>query len=170
MPTIVVSPYVAAGSVFNMRGKNPLPAPGSTLPPWSTYTPYDHTSILRTIELCFGYSPLSARDAAAPDLGSILSGPARTNYGPVPIAMPPAMQAEIANDVSANALAEQPLNDLQVSIVGGLAHLAAPAAMHALDAMPALVQPQEADVANLPGTVAEALDFIRGKKGELGLT
>src|SRR5690349_2159137 len=170
VPTIVVSPYVAAGSVFNMRGSNPLPAPGSTLPPWSTYTPYDHTSILRTIELCFGYSPISTRDAAAPDLGSILSGPARTNYETVPIATPAMMQAEIANDASDDTLAQQPLNDLQVSIVAGLAHLAAPGVMHLVDSMPRLVQPLEEDLENLPGTVSEAIEYIHAKKSELGLT
>jgi phospholipase C len=161
VPTIVVSPYVVAGSVFNMRPTGPLPAPGSTLPPWSTYTPYDHTSILRTIEVCFDYEPLSTRDAVAPDLGGILTGPARTNYEPVPIAAPPAEEAQPP--------AKQPMNDLQLSIIGGLAHMAAPDVLHVLDAVPKLVKPLESELAKLPSTVEDAIDYIRGKKQEMGL-
>lgn len=139
MPAIVVSPFVARGSVFNTP-------PGAASRGWSEYTPYDHTSILRTIENCFGYEPLTPRDAAAPDLGGILTQAARTDYGPVPLATIPALDAEAD-------IARQPLNDLQVSIVAGLAHLGAPLAAEAL-----------------PRTVGQALDFFEAKKRELKLT
>ena len=36
-------------------------------------TPLDHTSVLKTIETRWGLPPLTARDAAAPDVGDVLS-------------------------------------------------------------------------------------------------
>lgn len=171
VPTIVVSPYVAAGSVFNLRPPGPLPAPGSTLPPWSTYTPYDHTSILRTIELTFGYSPLTARDAAAPDLGGILTGPARNNYTPVPIATPPqSMLDEIAADTSQETIATKPLNDLQVSYIGALVHMVAPGILGDIAAEAVhLLATTDVATEELPKTVAKAIDYIRSKKADLKL-
>jgi phospholipase C len=167
VPTIVVSPYVAAGSVFNQRPPGPLPPPGSTLLPWSTYTPYDHTSILRTIEHCFGYDPLTARDAAAPDLGAILTGPARTDYTPVPIATPPQiMQDEIAASISQEAIATRHLNDLQISMVGALAHLTAPGIV----GTPRMLASRDVATEGLPSTVAQAIDYVQAKKVELKLT
>jgi phospholipase C len=36
-------------------------------------TPLDHTSILKTVETRWGVPPLTARDAAAPDIGDVLT-------------------------------------------------------------------------------------------------
>jgi phospholipase C len=58
VPTVLVSPWIEAGSVFRVP-------PGST--------PLDHTSILKTIERRCGLPALTARDAAAPDIGAALS-------------------------------------------------------------------------------------------------
>lgn len=57
VPAVFISPWIDAGRVFR--------APGAT--------PFDHTSILKTLETRFGMKPLTARDAAAPDLSSILT-------------------------------------------------------------------------------------------------
>jgi phospholipase C len=57
VPTVLVSPLIPAGAVYR--------------PP--SATPFDHTSILATIEKRFGLAPLTARDAAAPDLGGVLT-------------------------------------------------------------------------------------------------
>ncbi len=57
VPAILVSPLIPAGTVFRT----------------ASATPFDHTSILSTIEKRFGLSPLTARDAAAPDLGGALT-------------------------------------------------------------------------------------------------
>jgi phospholipase C len=57
VPTILVSPWIAAGTVFRTQSKTPL----------------DHTSILATVEERFGVSPLTARDAAAPHFGDALT-------------------------------------------------------------------------------------------------
>lgn len=57
VPTVLVSPHIPAGTVFR--------APGST--------PFDHTSILKTVALRWKVPSLTARDAAAPDMGAVLS-------------------------------------------------------------------------------------------------
>ena len=58
VPAVLVSPLIPAGTVFR------VPA-GST--------PLDHTSVLKTIETRWGLPALTARDAAAPDVGDVLS-------------------------------------------------------------------------------------------------
>jgi phospholipase C len=56
VPALLVSPRIAAGTVFR--------AASSTI---------DHTSVLRTLEVRWELEPLTARDAAAPDLGDVLT-------------------------------------------------------------------------------------------------
>jgi phospholipase C len=58
VPAVLVSPLIPAGTIFN------VPA-GSA--------PIDHTSVLKTIEQRWGLPALSKRDAAAPDLGGVLT-------------------------------------------------------------------------------------------------
>ena len=58
VPTVLVSPLIPAGTVFR------VPA-GST--------PLDHTSILKTVEQRWGLPALTARDAAAPGVGAVLT-------------------------------------------------------------------------------------------------
>jgi phospholipase C len=55
---VLVSPLITAGTVFRVPG-------GSV--------PFDHTSILKTVEERWNLPPLSARDAVAPGLGDVLS-------------------------------------------------------------------------------------------------
>jgi len=58
VPTVLVSPLIAPGTVFR------VPADG---------TPLDHTSILKTVEQRWNLSALTARDAAAPGFGDVLT-------------------------------------------------------------------------------------------------
>jgi phospholipase C len=58
VPTVLVSPLIAAGSVFRV-------APGTM--------PLDHTSILKTVERRWQLAALTARDAAAQDVGAALT-------------------------------------------------------------------------------------------------
>jgi phospholipase C len=58
VPTVLVSPLIPAGTVFRV-------ADGTT--------PLDHTSILKTIENRWGIPTLTARDAAAQDVGAVLT-------------------------------------------------------------------------------------------------
>ncbi|MGA8029329.1 MAG: alkaline phosphatase family protein [Bryobacteraceae bacterium] len=57
VPTLLISPLIAAGTVFRT----------------SSQTPFDHTSILATVEERFGLPSLTARDAAAPHVGDVLT-------------------------------------------------------------------------------------------------
>lgn len=56
IPALLISPRIAQGTVF--RAKN------GTI---------DHTSVLKTIEVRWKVDPLTKRDAAAPDLGDVLT-------------------------------------------------------------------------------------------------
>jgi phospholipase C len=58
VPAVLVSPLIQAGTVFR------VPA-GST--------PIDHTSILKTVQQRWNLPALTARDAAAPSLGGVLT-------------------------------------------------------------------------------------------------
>jgi phospholipase C len=58
VPTVLISPLIAPGTVFRVaEGTMPL----------------DHTSILKTVETRWGLPALTARDAAAPDVGDVLT-------------------------------------------------------------------------------------------------
>jgi len=56
IPALLISPRIVAGTVFRAK----------------TGT-IDHTSVLKTIELRWGLSPLTERDKAAPSLGDVLT-------------------------------------------------------------------------------------------------
>ncbi len=58
VPAVLVSPLIPAGTIFRVP---------------DGATPIDHTSVLKTVELRFGLPSLTARDAAAPDLGGVLT-------------------------------------------------------------------------------------------------
>jgi phospholipase C len=58
VPCVVVSPYIEAGLIARAKG----------------YTPFDHTSIIKTVQLCFGLEGhLTERDRNAPDFSGLLS-------------------------------------------------------------------------------------------------
>jgi len=56
IPAVLVSPRIVAGTVFRAKRGT-----------------IDHTSVLKTIELRWNLTPLTARDKAAPDLGDVLT-------------------------------------------------------------------------------------------------
>ena len=58
VPCVVVSPHIRKGLVARPAG----------------FTPYDHTSIIRTVQQCFGLAgTLTKRDQAAPDFSGLLT-------------------------------------------------------------------------------------------------
>jgi phospholipase C len=59
VPTVLISPLIAPGTVYRVPD-------GST-------TPLDHTSTLKTVEQRWGLPALTARDAAAPGFGDVLT-------------------------------------------------------------------------------------------------
>jgi phospholipase C len=58
VPTILISPLIAAGTVFRVA---------------ADAMPLDHTSILKTVEVRWNLPSLTARDAAALDVGAVLT-------------------------------------------------------------------------------------------------
>jgi len=100
VPTVVVSPYIAPGTVFRSNRAYP----------------YDHTSILATLRDWLGISPAdmlpSRRIAAAPTLAQVLT--LDTPRTDIPTVNPP---ATTGTAIPANAA----LNDLQRSLVSGMA-------------------------------------------------
>src|SRR5262249_32972650 len=99
VPAVVVSPYVAPGTIFGE----------------SSAVPFDHTSIVATVRKRFGISQsLTARDAQAPDLDSVLTLSRPSNLGPLRLkALPYAPSPETA------AVAQRkPLNSMQKALVG----------------------------------------------------
>jgi phospholipase C len=101
VPAVIVSPWVPKGSVIRPPG----------------LTPFDHTSIIATLRKLFPFAPLTARDAAAPDLVSaisVLNGHG-DNDGPVSISAPKIVptDAELAT-----AAASKP-NDMQKALSTG---------------------------------------------------
>lgn len=150
VPAIIVSPFVKAGSVFHAK-------PGAT--------PYDHTSILATLRKLYPkLPPFSKREGAAPDLDAILTGPARKGEMPLPVAAPAVAAKSMAKQ---QAIAAQPLNDLQQSMVTAMKQVMAakaPAAkgIAATKALPA------AAAMNVQ-TVDDAFDFFKEAKQATGL-
>ncbi len=85
VPTILVSPLIAAGTVYR------VPA-GST--------PLDHTSTLKTVEQRWSLPSLTARDAAAPGFGDVLTLPApRTDDVLAGVTIPVATSPNPAADI-----------------------------------------------------------------------
>lgn len=85
VPAVFVSPWIAAGTVLRPKGA----------------VPFDHTSILATLEQRFGVKPLTARDAAAPDFGAVLTlSKARRDD---PLAKVKALQSKGATPAAAGA-------------------------------------------------------------------
>lgn len=95
VPAVIVSPYVPAGSIIRPNGD----------------TPFDHTSIFKTLQDLFGLDkkPLTPRTAAAPSLLSALSA-SPENDGPSQVKPRP----ERADNVQ--QLASAPPNPLQQSL------------------------------------------------------
>ncbi len=94
VPAVIVSPYVAAGRIIR--------PPGST--------PFDHTSIFKTLQELFGLdpSPLTPRTAAAPSLLAVLTA-TPDNDGPASVAS----AASQADPAEVSRLAALPPNGMQ---------------------------------------------------------
>jgi phospholipase C len=105
VPTVIVSPYVQQGKILRPSGP----------------VPYDHTSIIATLRKRFPQlgGPLTRRDAAAPDLESVLALTKPDNNGPPRIkALPYAPTGPTA------AVAQtRPLNSMQKALIGLAANL-----------------------------------------------
>jgi phospholipase C len=104
VPTVLVSPLIAAGTVFRV--------PASSVP-------LDHTAILKTVETRWNLPSLTARDSAACDLGSVLTLAVARTDDPlagvvVPVAGAPNPDADRPShlqEVHAELVAQLPVPD-----------------------------------------------------------
>ena len=111
VPTVLVSPLIPAGTVFRVP-------PGAM--------PFDHTSILKTVEVRWNLTPLTARDAAAIDVGGVLTLPLPRTDDPlagvtVPVSAavnPDANRPSHLQQVHAELVSQLPIPDEQ----GGVHH------------------------------------------------
>jgi phospholipase C len=103
VPAVIVSPWIPPGSKI----RNPLGGDGNG-------TPFDHTSIIKTVRELFlnGGGQLTARDGAAPSLLSALSLPDATNLGPLHMDIPVAQ----ATPAQVSNLAGAAPNDFQAAL------------------------------------------------------
>jgi phospholipase C len=99
VPTVLVSPWIEAGSVFRSTGSTPL----------------DHTSVLATIERRFGLPALTARDAGAPDVGDALALTIPRTDDPLAGVVPPT--SGVANP---NASTPSHLQQIHAELAAGL--------------------------------------------------
>ncbi len=104
VPTVLVSPRIAEGSVFRV--------PAGAMP-------FDHTSILKTLELRWNLPALTARDAAASDVGALLTlsaprtdDPLQGVVVPVSASLPPGQdQPSHLQQVQAELVSQLPVPD-----------------------------------------------------------
>jgi len=99
VPTVLVSPLIAKGTVFRVAPRT---------------MPLDHTSILKTVENRWGLASLTARDAAAQDVSAVLTLSAARSDDPladvtVPVA---ATAAEVKLDTTVPSHLQQVHADL----------------------------------------------------------
>jgi phospholipase C len=109
VPAVLVSPYIPPGSKI----RPPMNADGSV-------TPFDHTSIIKTLRELFDLGgQLTARDEAAPSLVGALSLASPNNDGPASIA--PTLVKPSPDALSARASAAP--NGMQDSLANAAANL-----------------------------------------------
>lgn len=78
VPALLICPYVPAGTIFRPAGYV-----------YGQVTPYDHTSVIATLDERFGIGTLTARDASAPSVGDVLTLSSNNpNNGPSSVTPP----------------------------------------------------------------------------------
>jgi phospholipase C len=147
VPAVIVSPYVAPGTIF---GK-------------SSAVPFDHTAIIATVRKRFGISgALTAHDAQAPDLDSVLTLPRPTNLGPLRLkALPYA-----PSPATAGVAQTKPLDSMQKALVGLAANLPPAPGSNLQTHLANLkaTQPQPAPATAL-ASVHDARDYVKRQAG-----
>ncbi|NPE56555.1 phosphoesterase [Dickeya dadantii] len=111
VPTVLVSPWIEAGTVFRVADQT---------------TPLDHTSILKTVQQRWALSSLTNRDAAAPGVGDVLTlATPRTDDPLTGVTVPSSTGKNPAQgmpshlqQVHAELVSELPVSDAQ----GGMHH------------------------------------------------
>ena len=134
VPAVIVSPLIPAGTILRAPPNGP---------------PFDHTSIIATLRSRFGLAALNKRDAAAPDVGSVLSLPTPRTDDPLAGIEPPTA-ADPVLEAGSPPVGAAPSSFLQAKAV----------AAAALPVPGAPIPDPEARVRAL-GTAAETYQFIQ---------
>jgi phosphoesterase family protein len=118
VPAIVVSPWIEPGTLDRERD-----ASGQERP-----VVRDHTSVLATVEKRFGLAPLTARDGAAADVGSLLTRASpRMTDAEARMELPRPAGEEVAQPLMARRArakaAARPLTDFQQNLLHLVAHV-----------------------------------------------
>jgi phospholipase C len=92
VPTVLVSPLIPPGTVFRVA---------------TNATPLDHTSILKTVETRWNLPSLTARDAAALDLGAVLTLSTPRTDDPLAGVVVPVAPAQNAADAARPSYLQQ---------------------------------------------------------------
>jgi len=80
VPCVLINPYIPKGLIARPEGS----------------TPFDHTSIIKTIQNCFGLSPhLTERSNAAPDFSCVLQRESPRQHDELPEVLPHKLQKEL---------------------------------------------------------------------------
>jgi phospholipase C len=154
VPAVLISPYIRAGTI--------LRAPRNPMAPDLPIYPFDHTSIIATVRKCFRLGgPLTARDAAAPDLDCVLELPGPTNgeLGTITVPEYQPSQQDLQNAIG------RPLTDMQEGLHVLSAMLPGPG--DDVEAHIARLASGAIDLVEKPPTVAAALDFISQRIGKI---
>lgn len=151
VPAVIVSPWIPSGTKI----RNP---PGGD----GTGTPFDHTSIIRTVRDLFlnGKGQLTDRENAAPSLVGALSLPDATNLGP-PSLTPSAAQATLAQ---VSTLANREPNGIQAALAAASHNLPVNAPASATD-LPAEMPLMPATYSTVAAAAATATDRIKSFLG-----
>jgi phospholipase C len=152
VPAVIVSPWIPPGS----RIRNPQGGDG-------TGTPFDHTSIIRTVRDLFldGEGLLTDREDAAPSLVGALSLPDATNLGP-PSLTPSAAQATLSQ---VSTLANGQPNGIQAALAAASHNLPVNAPASATE-LPAAAMPlTPATYSTVATAAATATDRIKSFLG-----
>jgi phospholipase C len=134
VPTVLVSPLIAPGTVYRVPGDS---------------VPLDHTSILKTIEQRWNVPSLTARDAAAPGFGDVITlATPRTDDVLAGVTVP------VSGSTGPSAGQVSHLEAIRDELIARYADGPRPAASPAADGAPAVVQ--DPDQRPSEGLVPEA--------------
>jgi len=147
VPAVIVSPFVQQGTV--------LRPPGAV--------PFDHTSIIATLRNRFSLgAPLTARDAAAPDLAGALTLPMPTNLGPQHLDALPF----VATPVQVAHQQTKPLNSNQQALVTLAARLPDTKTPPAAAAVRGAVGPLKIAPPGVTQDNVSAISYVKARIGE----
>ncbi|MGC1523749.1 MAG: alkaline phosphatase family protein, partial [Steroidobacteraceae bacterium] len=152
VPAVIVSPWIPSGS----KVRNPQNGDG-------TGTPFDHTSIIRTVRDLFlgGGGQLTARDGVAPSLVGALSLPDATNLGPLSLT-PSTAQATLAQ---VSTLANGEPNGIQAALAAASHNLPVNAPASVADLPTAAMPLTPAIYSTVATAAATATDRVKSFLG-----